>query len=391
MGTDPTSTVTSLPNLNLSPSHIPEANNKDWQKLGKSPNLGKAVRFSETEEVEKRNSLEESLFPDHGLDKLTTTSFEELFSAEDWLDLTAFPSPLAHGLLADDHLLWKKLLKPGHRRASCPVCGQEVILKMESVLEDRSVVEKDCKLVFVTGEGDVNQALEECAITMWKEEIALLLADSRNTYGLLGRSADQKSGLRSEWSTRVLTMNLIFGCDLNAVVSFIGVPEVVVLTKVLRKHLSDNGKYEEAMETLKKALKLEPSTKRAQVIKVEMVCSRGGNQRELARQRNAKKQTDMHKGKRNDDGLSAAARKQSEAKAFGGWLGAKKGSKEATSLQENIKDRLTFCRKYRDWTAEDWGKVIFSEEAPFRLWDVWTNDCPEKKTVSATLSPVMPT
>ncbi|XP_048024738.1 small EDRK-rich factor 2 [Chanodichthys erythropterus] len=38
-----------------------------------------------------------------------------------------------------------------------------------------------------------------------------------------------------------------------------------------------------------------------------------GNQRELARQKNAKKQSDMHKGKRNDDGLSAAARKQRDA------------------------------------------------------------------------------
>ncbi|KAM7423815.1 hypothetical protein PAMA_000262 [Pampus argenteus] len=38
----------------------------------------------------------------------------------------------------------------------------------------------------------------------------------------------------------------------------------------------------------------------------------GGNQRELARQKNAKKQTDGGKGKRLDDGLSAAARKQSE-------------------------------------------------------------------------------
>lgn len=37
--------------------------------------------------------------------------------------------------------------------------------------------------------------------------------------------------------------------------------------------------------------------------------SLGGNQRELARQKNAKKQSDMHKGKRND-GLSGAARKQ---------------------------------------------------------------------------------
>uniref|UniRef100_A0A3Q2V2F9 Small EDRK-rich factor 2b n=1 Tax=Haplochromis burtoni TaxID=8153 RepID=A0A3Q2V2F9_HAPBU len=35
-----------------------------------------------------------------------------------------------------------------------------------------------------------------------------------------------------------------------------------------------------------------------------------GNQRELARQKNAKKHTEQTKGKRNEDGLSAAARKQ---------------------------------------------------------------------------------
>lgn len=36
----------------------------------------------------------------------------------------------------------------------------------------------------------------------------------------------------------------------------------------------------------------------------------GGNQRELARQKHAKKQNEQGKGKRNEDGLSAAARKQ---------------------------------------------------------------------------------
>ena len=55
----------------------------------------------------------------------------------------------------------------------------------------------------------------------------------------------------------------------------------------------------------------------------------------------------------------------SEVKTFGRWPGVKKGSKEATSLQKNIRDRLIFCRKYSEWTAEDWGKVIFSDEAPF--------------------------
>ncbi|XP_048828549.1 small EDRK-rich factor 2-like [Brienomyrus brachyistius] len=38
-----------------------------------------------------------------------------------------------------------------------------------------------------------------------------------------------------------------------------------------------------------------------------------GNQRELARQKNAKKQMDHTKGKRGEDGLSAAARKQRDA------------------------------------------------------------------------------
>lgn len=35
--------------------------------------------------------------------------------------------------------------------------GQEVTVKMQCVLEDRTVVEKDSKLVFVIGEGDVIQ------------------------------------------------------------------------------------------------------------------------------------------------------------------------------------------------------------------------------------------
>lgn len=39
----------------------------------------------------------------------------------------------------------------------------------------------------------------------------------------------------------------------------------------------------------------------------------GGNQRELARQKNMKKQSDSVKGKRRDDGLSAAARKQRDS------------------------------------------------------------------------------
>uniref|UniRef100_A0AC11EPD5 Uncharacterized protein n=1 Tax=Ovis aries TaxID=9940 RepID=A0AC11EPD5_SHEEP len=45
-----------------------------------------------------------------------------------------------------------------------------------------------------------------------------------------------------------------------------------------------------------------------------------GNQRELARQKNMKKQSDSVKGKRRDDGLSAAARKQSAMTSSGNFL-----------------------------------------------------------------------
>lgn len=49
------------------------------------------------------------------------------------------------------------MLESSDLRGSSPTWGQEVTVKMQCVLEDRTVVEKDSKLVFVIGEGDVNQ------------------------------------------------------------------------------------------------------------------------------------------------------------------------------------------------------------------------------------------
>lgn len=49
------------------------------------------------------------------------------------------------------------MLEPGTPEAPRPVWGQEVTVKMQCVLEDLTVVEKDSKLLFVIGEGDVNQ------------------------------------------------------------------------------------------------------------------------------------------------------------------------------------------------------------------------------------------
>lgn len=47
-----------------------------------------------------------------------------------------------------------------------------------------------------------------------------------------------------------------------------------------------------------------------------------------------------------------------------------RAAKKPLLSRKNIRDRLIFCKRYRDWTAEDWGKVIFSDESPFRLFGV---------------------
>ncbi|XP_016344168.1 peptidyl-prolyl cis-trans isomerase FKBP8-like isoform X3 [Sinocyclocheilus anshuiensis] len=165
-------------NSHTSPPETNESDTGDSRKLTKTPSFGKTVRFKEIEAVEERDSSVDTLFSDFEIEEWTTTSFEELFLADDWKDI------------ADERLIRKKVLQASPENALTPAWGQEVTLKMQGVLEDRTVVEKDCKLVFVIGEGDVNQALEECTISMKQGEIALLLADSQYTYGHLGREPD---------------------------------------------------------------------------------------------------------------------------------------------------------------------------------------------------------
>jgi hypothetical protein len=36
--------------------------------------------------------------------------------------------------------------------------------------------------------------------------------------------------------------------------------------------------------------------------------------------------------------------------------------------EEHIQKRLAFANKYKDWTTEDWAKVIFSDETTFQLY-----------------------
>ena len=48
-------------------------------------------------------------------------------------------------------------------------------------------------------------------------------------------------------------------------------------------------------------------------------------------------------------------------------LVSRRTAKKPLLSRKNIRDRLIFCIRYRDWTAEAWGKVVFSA-SPFRLF-----------------------
>lgn len=56
----------------------------------------------------------------------------------------------------------------------------------------------------------------------------------------------------------------------------------------------------------------------------------------------------------------------SELKIF--WTTAWCQEGKPLLFKKNIKDRLKCCRMCKDWTAEDWCKVILSDEAPFWLF-----------------------
>uniref|UniRef100_A0A8C7DEI0 Transposase n=1 Tax=Oncorhynchus kisutch TaxID=8019 RepID=A0A8C7DEI0_ONCKI len=65
-------------------------------------------------------------------------------------------------------------------------------------------------------------------------------------------------------------------------------------------------------------------------------------------------------------GVSASARTVRRRLLEDGLVS--RAAKKPLLSRKNIRDRLIFCKRYRDWTAEDWGKVIFSDECPFQLF-----------------------
>lgn len=83
-------------NSHTSPPETIEADTEDSRKLTKTPSFGKTVRFMEIEAVEERDSSGDTLFPDFETEEWTTSSFEELFVADDWKDITGKMSMMAY-------------------------------------------------------------------------------------------------------------------------------------------------------------------------------------------------------------------------------------------------------------------------------------------------------
>ena len=50
---------------------------------------------------------------------------------------------------------------------------------------------------------------------------------------------------------------------------------------------------------------------------------------------------------------------------FAGGLKSRRPAKKPLLTAKNVRDRIAFCRKYRNWTADEWENVLFSDESTF--------------------------
>ncbi|GCB60344.1 hypothetical protein scyTo_0012726 [Scyliorhinus torazame] len=121
------------------------------------------------------DDLQAPFFEIDGLGECCVSTFMNTCHSESWIGIT------------DDWLLQKQILKEGQGQATRPDVGQEVTIKLLGVLEDGTIIDRDPKLTFVIGDGDVIQALEFCAFSMQLDEIALVVSDGQYAYSHTGR------------------------------------------------------------------------------------------------------------------------------------------------------------------------------------------------------------
>ncbi|XP_048418952.1 FKBP prolyl isomerase 16 isoform X2 [Stegostoma tigrinum] len=278
--------------------------------LDQVPGLSKVVRFQlppETIRASDVDDLQAPFFEIDGLGECCVRTFTNTYHSENWIGIT------------DDWLLQKQILKEGQGQATRPDVGQEVTIKLLGVLEDGTIIDKDPKLTFVIGDGDVIQALEFCAFSMQLDEVALVISDGQYAYGHTGRVPDVPADAtliyevqlldvrnapdlktlsvsdcirickqkrergnyhfqREDYHSAVKSYNLALdvlniSSELNpsaqeaeelqedGIKCLNNLAAAQLKLNLQDELLSERGDYEEAMETLKRALKLEPSTK----------------------------------------------------------------------------------------------------------------------------------
>lgn len=59
------------------------------------------------------------------------------------------------------------------------------------------------------------------------------------------------------------------------------------------------------------------------------------------------------------------SRRTIRRRLFDSGLKSRRPAKKPLLSLKNIRDRIAFCRKYRNWSADDWENVLFSDESTF--------------------------
>lgn len=88
-------------------------------------------------------------------------------------------------------------------------------------------------------------------------------------------------------------------------------------------------------------------------------------------------------------GVSASARTVRRRLLEDGLVS--KAAKKPLLSRRNIRDRLIFCKRYGDWTAQDWSKVIYSGESLFQLFGASGTNLVRRKGERYYQSCVIPT
>ncbi|KAM7388392.1 hypothetical protein PAMP_024568 [Pampus punctatissimus] len=200
---------------------------------------------------------------------------------EEWLDV-----------LGNDQLK-KKVLEAGKGRDSRPQKGQNVKINLKTYLNDRTLVEEQPEVSFTLGDGDIIQALDLTVQLMELEKIALAghkrergnvhyqrgdYAFAVNSYSIALQITESSSKVdispeeeNELMDVKVKCLNNMaasqlkldhFDAALKSCVSALAhQPENIKALFRMGKVLALQGEYTEAIQTLRKALKLEPSNK----------------------------------------------------------------------------------------------------------------------------------